>query len=67
MSYGGSFYDAYRLTGVYVARILKGENAGDLPIQQATKVELMINLKTAKGLGIAVPNTLVGRADEVIE
>jgi putative tryptophan/tyrosine transport system substrate-binding protein len=67
MSYGGSLSDGYRLTGVYVGRILKGEKAGELPIQQGTKVEFCINLKAAKTLGLTVPNTLVGRADEVIE
>jgi putative ABC transport system substrate-binding protein len=66
-SYGASLSDAYRLTGVYAARVLKGEKPADLPVQQATKVELFLNLKTAKALGITVPLPLSGRADELIE
>jgi len=67
LSYSGDRANGFRVVGTYVGRILKGERPADLPIQQSSKVELILNLKAARALGLTVPLSLLGRADEVIE
>jgi putative ABC transport system substrate-binding protein len=67
MSYGGSSTEGWHLAGVWTGRVLKGEKPGDLPVQQVTKIELIINLRTAKALGLSVPLALLARADELLE
>jgi putative ABC transport system substrate-binding protein len=67
VSYGGSLKESYRVVGVYTGRVLRGEQASELPVQQTTKVELIVNVRAARALGVTVPLALLGRADEVME